>query len=60
MSRELLDAVEIQPDATPQASVIWLHGLGADGNDFPPMVPALGIPKDAGVRFVFPTRRCGQ
>ena len=54
MSRELLDAVEIQPDGTPQASVIWLHGLGADGNDFPPMVPALGIPMDAGVRFVFP------
>ena len=56
MSRELLDAVEIQPDGTPQASVIWLHGLGADGNDFPPMVPALGIPTNAGagVRFVFP------
>ena len=56
MSGQLLDAVEIQPDGTPQASVIWLHGLGADGNDFPPMVPALGIPMNAGagIRFVFP------
>ena len=51
MSRELLDAVQIQPDGTPQAAVIWLHGLGADGHDFPPMVPALGIPMGAGVRY---------
>ena len=54
MSRELLDAVEIRPDGDPKASVIWLHGLGADGNDFPPIVPALGIPMDAGVRWIFP------
>ena len=40
---KLLDAVEIKPDVDPQASVIWLHGLGADGNDFPPMVPALEL-----------------
>lgn len=52
--QELLDAVEIQPTGEAKASVIWLHGLGADGHDFPPIVPALGIPKDAGVRFVFP------
>ena len=51
---KLLDAVEIKPHVDPKASVIWLHGLGADGNDFPPMVPALGIPMDAGVRFIFP------
>jgi len=54
MSRELLDAVEIRPDGDAKASVIWLHGLGADGNDFPPIVPALGIPMDAGVRWIFP------
>ena len=54
MSRELLDAVEIRPDGEPRASVIWLHGLGADGNDFPPIIPGLGIPFDAGVRWIFP------
>ena len=48
------DAVLIEPTATARASVIWLHGLGADGHDFAPMVPELGLPKDAGVRFIFP------
>jgi phospholipase/carboxylesterase len=54
MSRELLDAVVIETEGAPLASVIWLHGLGADGHDFPPIVPALGVPKQARVRFVFP------
>ena len=36
------------------ASVIWLHGLGADGNDFAPIVPELGLAKNSGVRFIFP------
>jgi phospholipase/carboxylesterase len=34
--------------------VIWLHGLGADGHDFEPVVPALELPREAGIRFVFP------
>jgi len=34
--------------------VIWLHGLGADGHDFEPMVPMLGLPRRIAVRFVFP------
>ncbi|MDX8381930.1 MAG: dienelactone hydrolase family protein [Ghiorsea sp.] len=38
----------------PNFSVIWLHGLGADGFDFQPIVPQLGLPKDANIRFVFP------
>lgn len=38
----------------PQASVIWLHGLGADGHDFVPIVPELKLPADLPVRFVFP------
>ncbi|MEM6639485.1 MAG: alpha/beta hydrolase-fold protein [Pseudomonadota bacterium] len=38
----------------PRRSVIWLHGLGADGHDFEPIVPQLGLGPDAGVRFVFP------
>lgn len=36
------------------ASIIWLHGLGADGNDFAPLVPQLRIEGDFGIRFVFP------
>jgi len=54
MSEHLLPAVEIDPDGPPRASVIWLHGLGADGHDFEPVVPHLRLPKEARVRFVFP------
>lgn len=50
----MLDCVEIQPPGPTTASVIWLHGLGADGNDFVPIVPELGLGDDHGVRFVFP------
>lgn len=50
----LLPAVEIEPPVPVTASVIWLHGLGADGHDFEPVVPYLGLPQDAGVRFIFP------
>lgn len=46
--------VIVQNDLIPKLSVIWLHGLGADGYDFQPVVPHLGIPKDYSVRFVFP------
>jgi phospholipase/carboxylesterase len=47
-----MDAVEIETGPNPQAAVIWLHGLGADGHDFEPIVPELEL---AGpVRFVFP------
>ena len=54
MSETLLPAVEIDPDGPPRSSVIWLHGLGADGHDFEPIVPELRLPPDARVRFVFP------
>ncbi|MEO6708435.1 MAG: alpha/beta hydrolase-fold protein [Planctomycetota bacterium] len=50
----LLDAVELEPDIAARACVIWLHGLGADGNDFVPIVPALELDQKLGVRFVFP------
>lgn len=43
-----------QPQSPVTASIIWLHGLGADGNDFAPLVPELRLPKDLSVRFVFP------
>ncbi|MEZ5331092.1 MAG: carboxylesterase [Thermoanaerobaculia bacterium] len=51
---ELLPCVERDPAGETTASVIWLHGLGADGHDFPPIIPQLGLPGDHGVRFVFP------
>ena len=50
---ELLDAIEIETGKNPAASVIWLHGLGADGNDFAPIVPEIRLPPSA-IRFVFP------
>ena len=45
--------IETGPDE-PQGSVIWLHGLGADGHDFEPIVPQLQLPAEFGLRFVFP------
>jgi phospholipase/carboxylesterase len=47
-------AVIVQPDRKADAVVIWLHGLGADGHDFVPIVRELELPKTAAVRFVFP------
>lgn len=49
-----LEAVEIETAASPDASVIWLHGLGADGHDFEPVVPELRLPPTLRLRFVFP------
>ena len=50
----MLKTVEIEPRGDADAAVIWLHGLGADGHDFEPVVPHLGLPRDHRVRFVFP------
>ena len=50
---EPLAAIEIETGRNPTASIIWLHGLGADGNDFAPIVPELRLPETA-IRFVFP------
>jgi len=49
-----LDSVVIPAPGTHDASVFWLHGLGADGHDFETIVPALRLPHDHGIRFVFP------
>lgn len=49
----LLPAVELQTRPNPTATVIWLHGLGADGHDFEPIVPELNL-DDLAVRFIFP------
>jgi phospholipase/carboxylesterase len=50
----LLQTVEVSTGASPDFSVIWLHGLGADGHDFEPVIPMLGLPAGASIRFVFP------
>lgn len=50
----LLPCVEIEPRSRADATVIWLHGLGADGHDFEPIVPELRLPESAAVRFIFP------
>ncbi|SEK53967.1 phospholipase/carboxylesterase [Pseudoxanthomonas sp. GM95] len=51
---DLLDTVELETGAAPQWTVLWLHGLGADGNDFAPIVPELVRPGWPALRFVFP------
>lgn len=53
----MLDCIEIEPKTSARASVIWLHGLGADGNDFVPIVDELGLGADHGIRFVFPNAK---
>ena len=55
--QESADAVVLAPATPASASVIWLHGLGADGHDFVPIVPELKLPAVPGVRFVFPHAR---
>ena len=47
-----VDAIRIETGSKPEAAVIWLHGLGADGHDFEPIVPELEL--ESAVRFVFP------
>jgi phospholipase/carboxylesterase len=49
-----LPCVEVEPENQARAAVIWLHGLGANGHDFEPVVPELHLPRELAVRFVFP------
>lgn len=51
---DLLESLEIETAPNPDAAVVWMHGLGADGHDFEPIVPELGLPTSIRVRFVFP------
>ncbi len=51
---DLLPAIEVETAAMPQFSVVWMHGLGADGSDFEAVVPELGLEGGPGVRFIFP------
>ncbi len=51
---EYLPAIELETAPSPTCAVIWMHGLGADGNDFVSIIPELGLPNTQGVRFIFP------
>jgi len=53
-SQTFQEPLEIQTSATPSCSIIWLHGLGANGHDFEAIVPELTLPESLGVRFIFP------
>ena len=52
MTAEPLETIEIETAPDPRASIIWLHGLGADGNDFAPLADEIELP--AAVRYIFP------
>jgi phospholipase/carboxylesterase len=54
MTRQLLETIEIETGDKPAAAVIWMHGLGADGNDFVPIVQELELGGAPAIRFVFP------
>ena len=54
MPSELLEAITIETGANPDASVIWMHGLGDDGKGWSEVVPALNLPQSLAVRFIFP------
>ena len=54
VSYEILDCVEVEPALPARSSVIWLHGLGADGHDFEAILPYLGLPEKHELRFIFP------
>jgi phospholipase/carboxylesterase len=49
-----LPCVEVETAAEPDSSIIWLHGLGANGHDFEPIIPELKLPNHASIRFIFP------
>jgi len=54
MTLHTLPHLSVETGQNPDRTVIWLHGLGADGHDFEPIVPQLGLPDDLAVRFIFP------
>jgi phospholipase/carboxylesterase len=54
MPADLLPSIELEVGPRPDAAVVWLHGLGADGNDFVPIVEEMRLPPSLSLRFVFP------
>ena len=51
---DLLEHIQIETNDNPEIAIIWMHGLGADGNDFVPMVRELDLAGLPGIRFIFP------
>ncbi len=51
---DLLEHIQIETNDHPDIAIIWMHGLGADGNDFVPMVRELDLTGLPGIRFIFP------
>lgn len=49
-----LEVIQTETGDSPDSAIIWLHGLGADGHDFAPIVPKLNLPADLATRFIFP------
>jgi phospholipase/carboxylesterase len=49
-----LESIELETKPNPTAAVIWMHGLGADGNDFVPIVNEIDLSGAPGIRFIFP------
>ena len=56
-NHETTDCIVLDSSSPPTFAVIWLHGLGADGHDFVPLVPELRLPESLAIRFVFPHAR---
>ncbi len=54
MSIKPLERITIEPNSPATSCVIWLHGLGDSGDGFAPIVPVLNLPKNHGIRFIFP------
>lgn len=54
MPTKRLECIEINPEKPANASIIWLHGLGASGDDFSPIVPSFQFPDSIQARFIFP------
>jgi phospholipase/carboxylesterase len=54
MAEPILSAIEIETAPNPDAAVIWMHGLGDDGQGWSEVVPSLGLPKSLAIRFIFP------
>jgi phospholipase/carboxylesterase len=54
LNMDTLQFVEVNTNKTPDSSVIWLHGLGADGHDFENLIADLRLPESVGIRFIFP------
>lgn len=54
VNKGLIPCIVIDPKVKPKRCIIWMHGLGADGHDFEPIVPQLNLPDGLGIRFIFP------